>query len=86
MNISFFRFDGRRYSLLEHNCNNFSDYLAKFLTGKGIPSYILELPQRVKQSPIAALLAPIIEQAAPRGDDIHSSTVNENSELIVVGT
>ena len=36
------RFQGHRYSLLDHNCNNFSEEVARFLTGRGIPSYILE--------------------------------------------
>lgn len=39
------------YDLFENNCNNFSNYLADFLVQKGIPSYILELPGLVKQSP-----------------------------------
>ena len=31
------RFSADTYSLLHNNCNNFSDELATFLTGKGIP-------------------------------------------------
>ncbi len=64
------RFRGDRYSLLDHNCNNFSDEVSKFLTGQGLPDYILDLPQKVKQSPVAPILAPLIEQATPRGQDI----------------
>lgn len=57
------RFRGDRYHLFENNCNNFSDVVARHLTGNGIPSYILQLPEMVKNSPIAQLIAPIIEQA-----------------------
>ena len=35
------------YHLLEHNCNTFSNELANFLTGNGIPSHITSLPQDV---------------------------------------
>lgn len=62
-----------RYSLLDHNCNTFSNEVANFLTGTSIPSYILELPEKVKSSPVAALLTPIIEGATPRGQDIQDA-------------
>lgn len=65
------RFRANKYNLLQHNCNNFSSEMAQFLTGRDIPAYILELPRKVMNSPIAALLAPIIENATPRGHDIH---------------
>lgn len=32
------------YNLLSNNCNNFTDECAKFLTGKGAPSYVTALP------------------------------------------
>ena len=35
------RFKGERYDLFRHNCNNFSHETAQFLTGGGIPQYIL---------------------------------------------
>jgi len=77
------RFRGDRYHLFENNCNNFSDVVARHLTGNGIPSYILQLPAMVKNSPIAALIAPIIEQATPTvGDSVmgSSSSTSETSE------
>ncbi len=64
------RFRGDRYSLLDHNCNNFSNEVSTFLTGKGLPGYILELPEKVKRSPVAAVLTPLIEQATPRGENV----------------
>ena len=72
------RYRGDRYSLLDHNCNNFSDEVSRFLTGQGIPSYILELPEKVKKSPIAPVLAPLIAQATPRGQDI-GENLNETA-------
>lgn len=49
------------YNLLTHNCNNFSDCLTKYLTGNGIPSYIIDLPQTVFSSPRGAMLRPMFE-------------------------
>merc|ERR1719230_2331956 len=38
----------QNYDLFTHNCNNFSDAAAKFLlNGTGVPSEIINLPQRV---------------------------------------
>lgn len=35
------------YDLLKHNCNNFSDDIAQFLCGRGVPKAILQLPEEV---------------------------------------
>jgi len=35
------------YDLWRHNCNNFSNDLAMFLLGKGIPNHIANMPQAV---------------------------------------
>lgn len=45
------RFTEATYDLLRHNCNNFSDELARFLLGHGIPQDILDLPNRVLSTP-----------------------------------
>jgi hypothetical protein len=66
-NIGQSEFNGSRYDLFTHNCNNFSSALAKFLGVQDIPQHILDLPQKVMASPMAALLRPILEQATPDG-------------------
>ncbi|KAK2360671.1 hypothetical protein P8452_64608 [Trifolium repens] len=49
------------YSLLTHNCNNFSNEVAQFLVGATIPDYILQLPNEVMSSPMGALMFPMIQ-------------------------
>ncbi|KAG4921753.1 hypothetical protein AAZX31_18G154900 [Glycine max] len=49
------------YSLLTHNCNNFSNEVAQFLVGASIPEYILQLPNEVMSSPMGALILPMIQ-------------------------
>ncbi|CAA6655316.1 unnamed protein product [Spirodela intermedia] len=56
------RYTMETYSLLEHNCNNFSNEVSQFLVGVGIPEYILRLPHEVKSSPMGALILPMIQQ------------------------
>ena len=51
------RYTPATYNLLNHNCNNFSDEAAQFLAGARLPSYILELPKEVMNSPIGALIS-----------------------------
>eukprot|EP01018_Ginkgo_biloba_P008399 Gb_25798 [translate_table: standard] len=41
------RYTAETYSLLHHNCNNFSNELAQFLVGCSIPDFILRLPEEV---------------------------------------
>ncbi|PUZ38666.1 hypothetical protein GQ55_9G214900 [Panicum hallii var. hallii] len=55
------RYTPATYNLLSHNCNNFSDEAAQFLAGAKLPSYILELPNEVMNSPIGALIMPMIQ-------------------------
>ncbi|KAM3217039.1 desumoylating isopeptidase 1 isoform X1 [Capsicum annuum] len=56
------RYTAETYSLLTHNCNNFSNEIAQFLVGATIPDYILNLPNEVMNSPMGALIMPMIQQ------------------------
>ncbi|KAF5741259.1 putative PPPDE thiol peptidase family protein [Tripterygium wilfordii] len=55
------RYTAETYSLLTHNCNNFSNEVAQFLVGTTIPDYILQLPNEVISSPMGALILPMIQ-------------------------
>ncbi|KAM1003598.1 hypothetical protein ACFX15_003650 [Malus domestica] len=55
------RYTAETYSLLTHNCNNFSNEVAQFLVGATIPDYILQLPNEVMGSPMGALIMPMIQ-------------------------
>ncbi|CAN6288001.1 unnamed protein product [Urochloa humidicola] len=55
------RYTPATYSLLTHNCNNFSNEAAQFLASAAVPSYILHLPNEVMNSPIGALIMPMIQ-------------------------
>ena len=56
------RFSSATYHLLHHNCNTFSNELALFLVGAGIPGDILALPGLVLSSPMGPLLEPLLSQ------------------------
>lgn len=49
------------YDVFRFNCNNFSEAAAQFLTGKSIPAEIRDLPQTVLNTPLGALIRPMIE-------------------------
>jgi hypothetical protein len=55
------RYTAETYRLLTHNCNNFSNEVAQFLVGTGIPDYILNLPAEVMSSPMGPLIMPMIQ-------------------------
>lgn len=50
------RYTAETYSLLTHNCNNFSNEVAQFLVDASIPDYILNLPNEVLSSPMGAVI------------------------------
>ncbi|KAI5811079.1 PPPDE putative peptidase domain-containing protein [Peziza echinospora] len=51
------------YDLFMHNCNNFTNDFSVFLTGKGIPDYIVSLPRTVLETPFGRMLRPQLEAA-----------------------
>lgn len=55
------RFTESTYDLIRNNCNNFSNEVCIFLTGKPIPSYIIDLPNIVFSTPFGAMLRPMLE-------------------------
>ena len=48
------------YDLWEHNCNNFSERVAQFLTGSSIPRWILDFPREMRSTPLGQMLAPML--------------------------
>lgn len=56
------RYTAETYSLLKHNCNNFSNEVTQFLVGSTIPDYILQLPNEVMNSPMGPMILPMIQQ------------------------
>lgn len=55
------RFTATTYNLIQNNCNHFSNEICQFLTGRGIPSEIVNLPQRVFSTPGGQALRPLFE-------------------------
>ena len=51
------RYTQETYSLMKHNCNNFSDEVSQFLVGTGIPENILRLPEEILNSPMGPMLS-----------------------------
>ncbi|KAK8342274.1 hypothetical protein V6Z12_A08G220800 [Gossypium hirsutum] len=82
------RYTAETYSLLTHNCNNFSNEVAQFLVGTNIPDYILQLPNEVMSSPMGSLLMPMIQNlettlragAVPQPSQPSSASVNSSSD------
>ncbi|KAG9294271.1 hypothetical protein G9A89_021630 [Geosiphon pyriformis] len=50
-----------KYHLLDNNCNNFSNAVCEFLTGKQIPEFITGLPADFLMTPLGQQLRPVIE-------------------------
>jgi len=54
------KYSAETYSLLEHNCNNFSDEASAFLCGARIPRKILDLPSLVMNTELGRALRPML--------------------------
>lgn len=53
--------DKQAYEMFTHNCNNFSNDFATFLLGRGIPEYIVNLPDHVLNTPFGRMMKPQID-------------------------
>ncbi|XP_043280781.1 uncharacterized protein [Venturia canescens] len=54
------KFASGTYNLFKQNCNNFTEEVSNFLVGKGIPKYILDLPEEILRTPLGQQLSPLI--------------------------
>ena len=80
------RFNVGTYSLLEHNCNNFSDECCEFLVGKKIPEHILRLPSEVLDTPFGAAIKPMLNVFENTMRNTRGTTVfAEDSDAISEG-
>jgi hypothetical protein len=71
------RFNVGTYSLLEHNCNNFSDEVCEFLVGKKIPQHIVSLPSDVLDTPFGQAIKPMLQVFENRMRNTRGQTVFE---------
>ena len=58
------RFSVTSYDLLTRNCNNFTEEAARegLRLNRGVPSWILEVPQKFLSSPMGMMVRPMLEQ------------------------
>lgn len=72
------RFRPQDYNLLSWNCNNFSQEVAKILTGADIPAHIRSLPQDFLSTPFGQMLRPQIDTmfSAPSANIPAASDIN----------
>jgi len=54
-------FSPNSYDLFKHNCNNFTNEVSQFLCGKGIPKYILDVPEEILGTSLGQTLKPLID-------------------------
>ncbi|KAI8888458.1 DUF862-domain-containing protein [Backusella circina FSU 941] len=54
-------YTAEKYHLLDFNCNTFSNDVCQFLTGKGIPGHITDLPAEFMNTPFGQSILPMIE-------------------------
>ena len=76
------------YDLFLHNCNNFTQDLAMFLLGRGIPDHIRTLPERFLQTPFGQMMKPAVDATIRRiasadagGADVPRPTPLQNGHI-----
>ncbi len=57
-----FKYSAETYNLIENNCNHFTNAIAEFLTGKGIPTDILKQHEVLLESPMGKMIMPMLQQ------------------------
>lgn len=54
-------FNAQTYHILENNCNSFTNEALSFLVGGELPGHIRSLPQEFLNTPMGAMMRPMIE-------------------------
>ncbi|MCQ2819217.1 MAG: hypothetical protein MJ252_18295 [archaeon] len=57
------------YNVLNHNCNHFTDDALFFLTGKHLPDSILKQHETLLNTPLGAMIRPMLEQMSQGGNN-----------------
>lgn len=75
-------YHGSKYDMFKHNCNNFSNEVAVFLTGKEIPPHILSLPNDILNSPVGPIIRMVMSRVAvnPGGSNAHTFQGREQKQ------
>ena len=73
------RFTAATYDVLDHNCNHFSDELARFLTGRPVPEHILNMANEALSTPRGQALRGMLEGLE---HSIHS-TLNQHRHRLL---
>eukprot|EP00668_Euglena_longa_P035305 GGOE01045351.1.p1 GENE.GGOE01045351.1~~GGOE01045351.1.p1 ORF type:complete len:424 (+),score=122.65 GGOE01045351.1:74-1345(+) len=55
------KYGSMAYHITRNNCNHFTHEASLFLTGRGIPDWILSMPEEVLNTPLGTLLCPVID-------------------------
>jgi len=66
------KFSGHAYDLFQNNCNNFSHHAALhgLLLERGVPQYILDIPQKFLSSPMGQMIKPMLESMQVQGGSV----------------
>jgi hypothetical protein len=75
------RFRMQDYNLVTHNCNNFSEEVVQFLTGRSIGDDILTLPQKLIATPLGASLRPMLEAQQQRMTEFYTTNGGQANPL-----
>jgi hypothetical protein len=75
------RFRMQDYDLVAHNCNNFSQELVQFLTGRSIPPEILALPAQLLSTPLGASLRPMLDAQQQRMTEFYATQGGQANPL-----
>jgi hypothetical protein len=70
------RYNMTSYDLIKNNCNNFTNDVVTFLTGRPIPPFITGLPEEVLNTPLGAMFRPMVEQMQNRMRDVMPSEMS----------
>ena len=57
------QYQAASYSLLDHNCNHFSNDFCQLLTGNGIPAIILDQAKELLATPMGQMIMPMMQGA-----------------------
>jgi len=80
------KFHSDFYDLTTWNCNHFSDYILKYLVGRGAPTDIVDMPSQIESTLIGKLVITMIKKWSDGEAVVHSDNpMHPREEMMIKG-
>jgi hypothetical protein len=69
------KYTADKYHMIDHNCNNFTDDICEFLTGRPIPKRVFNQAKELIETPAGQIFKPYLMQMQNKAKSPHQECI-----------